>query len=156
MRIQSEPTKAVVSVVEMAEMVGLSKSRFYTLMEQGVFPKPVENAATKRPVFDYEAQRRVIQVRTTGIAADGRPVLFNRKLNKTRKPVQGRNSKPDSSRYRYAELTDALKSLGLTATNEAVAQAVGELYPSGTNAHDQGEVIRKVFIHLQSGAGNRH
>jgi hypothetical protein len=143
MRVQNEPTKAVVSVVEMSEMVGLSKSRFYTLMDEGVFPKPVENAATKRPVFDFDTQ----------IAADGRPVLFNRKLNKVRKPVHGRNSRPDSTQY--GELTDSLKSLGLTTTNEAVASAITELYPNGTNGTDEGEVIRRVFLYLQSNGANK-
>ena len=149
MRIQHEPTKAVVSVVEMAEMVGLSKSRFYTLMDEGVFPKPVSFAATKRPVFDFDTQKRVLDVRRTGITADGRPVLFNRKLTKTRKPVQGRNSLPDSTEF--VDLTDALKSLGLTTTNAAVAQAIAELFPNGDwKDGDQGEVIRQVFLHLQS------
>jgi hypothetical protein len=153
MRVQNEPTKAVVSVVEMSEMVGLSKSRFYTLMDEGVFPKPVENAATKRPVFDFDTQKKVLEVRRTGIAADGRPVLFNRKLNKVRKPVHGRNSRPDSTQY--GELTDSLKSLGLTTTNEAVASAITELYPNGTNGTDEGEVIRRVFLYLQSNGANK-
>ena len=149
MRVQQEPSKAVVSVVEMSEMVGLSKSRFYTLMEEGVFPKPVSFAATKRPVFDFDTQKRVLDVRRTGIAADGRPVLFNRKLNKLRKATLGRNSVPHSTGF--DELTDALKSLGLTTTNEAVAQAVGDLYSDGDwKDSDKGEVIRKVFLQLQS------
>ena len=149
MRVQQEPTKAVVSVVEMSEMVGLSKSRFYTLMEENVFPKPVQNAATKRPVFDFETQKRVLNVRRTGIAADGRPVLFNRKLNKLRKATLGRNSVRDNTKF--AELTDALKSLGLTTTNEAVASVVADLYSDGDwKAADQGEVIRKIFLQMQS------
>lgn len=149
MRIQQEPTKVVVSVVEMAEMVGLSKSRFYTLMDDGVFPGPVQNAASKRPVFDFDTQQRVLEVRRTGIANDGRPVLFNRKLTKTRKPVQGRNAKPDSTEF--SELIAALKGLGLTTTTEAIGHAVAELYPNGMNGHDQGEVIRKLFLALQAG-----
>ena len=146
MRVQNEPTKAVVSVVEMSEMVGLSKSRFYTLMDEGVFPKPVQNTATKRPVFDFDTQKKVLSVRRTGIAADGRLVLFNRKL---RKATQSRNTVPDSTEF--AELTDALKSLGLTTTNDAVAQAVADLYSDGDwKEADQGEVIRQVFLHIQS------
>ena len=147
MRIPQEPTKSVVSVVEMASMVGLSTSRFYSLMDEGVFPKPVENAATKRPVFDFDTQKKVLAVRNTGISADGRPVLFNRKLKKTRKSVQDRNVKPDSN---YDDLTVALKGLGLTVTHEAVAQAIPELFPDGIEDTDEGEVIRRVFLHLQT------
>ena len=51
----------------------------------------------------------------------------------------------------FAVLTDALKSLGLTTTNEAVASAVVDLYADGDwKEADQGEVIRKVFLQLQS------
>ena len=148
MRIQQEPTKAVVSVVEMADMVGLSKSRFYTLMDDGVFPGPVQNAATKRPVFDFDTQKKVLDVRNSGISVDGRPVLFNRKLSKNRKPAKSRNRTSDSTSY--DELIAALKSLGLTATYQAVAQAVTELFPNGIDdGQDEGDVIRAVFLHLQ-------
>jgi len=39
MPVQDKPTKAVVSVVEMASMLDLSKSRLYSLMSNGIFPR---------------------------------------------------------------------------------------------------------------------
>ena len=47
---------------------------------------------------------------------------------------------------------DALKGLGLSSTAQAVAEAVAALYPSGLAGHDQGDVIRRVFLHLQGGS----
>jgi hypothetical protein len=45
----SEETKAVVTVSEMARMVGLSRARFYQLQRAGVFPPPERDAETGRP-----------------------------------------------------------------------------------------------------------
>jgi hypothetical protein len=48
-------TKTVVSVSEMAAMVGLSRARFYQL--QGTaFPIPVYDVATRRPVYTEDMQ----------------------------------------------------------------------------------------------------
>jgi hypothetical protein len=46
-------------------------------------------------------------------------------------------------------LIDALKGLGLTPAPQLVMEAVTELYPSGINGLDLGDVIRKTFLHLQ-------
>ena len=49
-----------------------------------------------------------------------------------------------------AELMEALKSLGLAASDEAVKAALLDLYPAGWNGIEQGEVVRRVFLYLQS------
>jgi hypothetical protein len=49
-------TKAVVTVSEMARMVGLSRARFYQLVEAGVFPPPVYCVSTRRPMYVEELQ----------------------------------------------------------------------------------------------------
>lgn len=147
MSLPEKPTKAVISVVEMSSMVGLSKSRFYALIETGIFPSPVRNASCKRPVFDLELQQRCLDIRHTGIGANGQPVLFNRKHKKTgAKPRQKRHEATSA----HAEIIAALKSLGLTTTPGSVQEALDELYPDGCSEIDQGEVIRKVFLHLQT------
>ena len=43
-----------------------------------------------------------------------------------------------------------MKSLGLTATNEAVTQALTEMYPNGVDGIDQGDLIRRVFLNLKA------
>ena len=168
MSVQDKPRKAVVSVVEMATMLDLSKSRFYALMQAGVFPSPIrqprirpesvpDESATppepaqheshKRPVFDLELQQRCLEIRTTGIGANGQPVLFNRKRRKLAQPKARRNGQPVSEEH--GELVEALKSLGLTATAEEVQAALGELYANGWAEVERGEVIRRLFLHLR-------
>lgn len=146
MPVQQLPAAASVSAT--AELCQLSRSRFYDLMNAGVFPKPVQHPSSNRPIYNRDLIEKCLEIRQTGVGFNGEPFVFNRKLIKNRKPVHGRNSRPDSTQY--GELTDALKSLGLTTTNESVASAVAELYPSGTNGQDQGEVIRRVFLHIQA------
>ena len=56
-----EPAKVVVTVTEMAQMVGLSRSRFYGLMKEGVFPEPSRNGDTNRPYYDRAQQEQCLQ-----------------------------------------------------------------------------------------------
>lgn len=129
-------------------MVALSKSRFYALIQAGIFPAPVRHQSCKRPVFDLNLQQKCLDIRRTGIGANGQPVLFNRKQKATAK-------RPHSSAQRstngHADLIEALKSLGLTTTAGAVEEALAKLFPNGCDGTDQGEVIRRVFLQLQTG-----
>src|SRR5271156_6193222 len=69
-------TKAVVSVAEMARMCGLSRARFYQLVEAGVFSPPLYRIDTKRPFFNQEMQEVCLEVRRKNCGINGRPVLF--------------------------------------------------------------------------------
>lgn len=142
MTIPDKPTKAVVSVREMAEMCLLSRSRFFALIQSGVFPSPVRNGACKRPVYDLELQQKCLDIRRTGIGLNG-PVLFNRKAKTTTKKARPKLASD------HADLLDALKSLGLQTTAEAVDGALRELFPSGWSDVDDGQRVRQVFLHLQ-------
>ncbi|MHC4093389.1 MAG: helix-turn-helix transcriptional regulator, partial [Planctomycetota bacterium] len=61
----SQVTKQCVSVTEMSRMVGLSRARFYQLMNQGVFPTPARRGETNRPFYDREGQEQCLLVRRT-------------------------------------------------------------------------------------------
>ncbi len=142
--------EVVVSVRRMAELCQLSRSRFYDLVDAGVFPKPVQHPSSNRPMFDRQLQDKCMEIRRTGIGANGIPVLFNRKPKKTdpAKPKAERpvRREPDPV---IESLLDALKGLGLTPTQQVVSDAVAELFPSGVMGLDQGDVIRKSFLFLQ-------
>ena len=71
--------KAAVSVSEMAEMCEISRSRWYELVEAGVFPGPVVLLPIKRPVYDRSLIEKCLQIKETGIGLSGTPVVFNRK-----------------------------------------------------------------------------
>ena len=45
---------------------------------------------------------------------------------------------------------EALQLLGLTTTDQVVCEAINQLYPTGIVGLEQGDVVRKVFVHLQT------
>jgi hypothetical protein len=131
----------------MADLCQLSRSRFYDLIEAGVFPKPVHHPSSNRPMYDRDMQEKCLEIRETGIGANGLPVLFNRK---PRKGLPLPRKKAGEKKADHADLLDALKGLGLTTTAQVVNEAVSALYPNGLTGIEQGDLVRKVFLHLQA------
>ncbi len=151
MRDQQVQTKAVVCVAEMARMVGLSRARFYQLVQAGTFPKPEYHPQTKRPFYPEELQRVVLDVRRRNCGVDGRPVLFyarGPRPTAPAKPTRAAKAKP--TKPGHAELLVGLAALGLTtATAAQVEAALKSVYPQGVGTTDQGEVLRAVFLFLK-------
>src|SRR5262249_33620852 len=142
--------KAIVTVSEMAGMVGLSRARFYQLQKAGVFPAPSYQAG--RPVYTEDQQGVCLEVRRRNRGIDGRPVLFysrRRGTEPTRRPP--RASKPVPKNKGIAALLDGLNALGLTTTTAAqVLKVTEQLFPKGTGGLDQGEVLKRVFLYLKN------
>jgi hypothetical protein len=149
-------TKTVVSVAEMARMVGLSRSRFYQLIGTA-FPRPERQEETERPIYTEEQQAICLEVRRRNCGVDGKPILFY-----ARRPITSARPKPlkpklEPKNKDVAALVEGLNALGLaTATGSQVQTITDELYPNGTEGIDQGEVLRAVFLHLkrQNSANN--
>lgn len=157
MREQVVSTKAVVTVSEMARMVGLSRARFYELVEAGVFPTPVYCVSTRRPMYVEELQTMCLNVRRRNCGVNGKPVLFyargHRTTTPTVKPSKQPVAKPKTT-VAHADLIDGLSTLGLFATPAQVGEAVAAIYPAGVNGSDRGQVLRAVFLRLKaSGSG---
>ena len=138
MMTKIEPqTKAVVSVSEMARMLGLSRARFYQLLGT-TFPKPITDEASGRPCYPEELQRVCLEARRRNCGIDGKPVLFYaRRLKPT---VTRRTSKPKPVVQRdglLTEVADAIRSLGMKAVSDGqVAVVIKELYPAGLSGTD--------------------
>ena len=79
-------------------------------------------------------------------SSDTRPILFNRKPNKGSPPHR---KKAEDKKADHTHLLDALKGLGMTTTAQVVDEAVAALYPNGLAGIEQGDLVRKVFLHLQ-------
>jgi len=141
-------TKAAVSVSEMAELCQISRSRWYEMVASGIFPKPIQLPTMKRPVYDRSLQQKCLEIRATGIGLNG-PVLFNRKPKKGVQPKH-KAQLPAKDQRLVEPILEAIKGLGLSTTPQVVSDAVAMLYPSGIAGQDQGDVIRKVFLHLQA------
>jgi len=144
-------SKTVVSVAEMARMVGLSRARFYQLVAEGFFPSPVYDVATRRPFFNEEMQAICTEVRRRNCGVNGKPILFyaaRHPLGQQPKPVKKPKAEP-RQKNQYADLLDGLRSLGLEVTATQVEPVVKEMFPGGIQTLDCGEVIRAVFLRLK-------
>lgn len=142
--------RAAVSVSEMASLCQLSRSRFHALVREGIFPRAVQPGEGKRPYYTQELIQQCLDIRRTGIGQNGRVVLFNRRTGKKADRKRPAAQPPTAE---HPELVESLRSLGLTATGQAVAAAVQVVFPGGIEGVDQGEVVRKVFLHLQGRRG---
>ena len=142
--------KQAVSVAEMARMVGLSRARFYQLVGS-TFPHPVHDVKSRRPFYPTDLQSVCLEVRRRNFGIDGRPVLFYARRMVIAPAVPRRAVKrPAPVNNQYDDLLDGLRALGLfDATAAQVGAAVKELYPSGVNGNDEGEVLRAVFLALR-------
>ena len=138
--------KPIVSITEMAQMVQLSRARFYQLLEQGFFLKPLHDERSKRPYYDLELQKKILEARQSGIGADGSYMLFySARKNGTTSPQKKKHVDPV-----IKELTETLESMGLETTPELVKRGLAEVYPDGTETVEQGVVIRELFRYFKN------
>jgi hypothetical protein len=151
-----DETKAVVTVLEMARMVGLSRARFYQLQKAGVFPAPTYQAG--RPVYTEDQQQVCLEVRKKNRGVNGEPILFYARRRAAEPNKRRKRADPLPPKNKdIAGLLDGLNALGLTtATAAQVVKVTEELFPEGTTGMDQAEVLRAVFLHLKrrNQAGN--
>ncbi|MFG0326012.1 MAG: helix-turn-helix transcriptional regulator [Phycisphaerales bacterium JB037] len=145
------------SVADMARAVGLSRSRFYALMESGTFPPPIYLIATRRPFYDERLKEQCLEIRRSGLGLNGEPVLFYPKRigNPTRAP--GRSSsarKRPTARAvdpRIRHLAEMLKGLGIAEPQPAaIDAALRDCFPEGVEGRDDSELVAAVFRRLRS------
>ena len=139
--------KPIVSMTEMANMIQLSRARFYQLLDAGFFPKPLHDKRSNRPYYDLELQKKCIESRQSGIGVDGSYMLFYspRKTESDSHILKKKRVNPV-----IKELTETLESMGLETTSKQVKQGLSELYPDGTTDVEQGVVIRELFRYFKS------
>lgn len=146
--------REVISVREMAERLGLSRGRFYELVEEGFFLPPIFLLSNRRPAYAAEMARRNEIAKMVGIGVNGAPKVFYRRretpATQSSGPRSSSNARSTRREDRLTPIKRALVSLGLSnVADEQVAAAVAELFPSGLDELEEGDVIRAVFRHLR-------
>lgn len=131
----------ICSVTAMAKRVRLSRPRFYELLAEGVFPRPLYSPRTKRPFYTPDLQKKCLEIRRTGVDLGGQPVVFStpRKTIESKKP----------SGADYDGLTRMLRSMELRVTNCQVEKAIAKLYPRGaTQGITEESMVRDLYLHF--------
>lgn len=137
-------TSRFITVKELCDLLGLSKSRFYTLQKRGIFPAAIRSPSNNRPVFDQELVRQCLGIVKTRVGANGQPVTFNRKTKRTQTP----GTPASTASPKHSELIDALASLGLSTNAAKVDDALKSLPNQGSDL-EHPELVRQVFLQLR-------
>lgn len=150
---------AVVSVTQMAAMVGLSRAQFHYHVRCGAFLPPVYCTATRRPLYPRKLQLRNLKVREDQVGIDGRYVLFyeqrqpNDATNPAHAPASGRRNNTRaarSPRVQHDGLIEGLRGLGLSnVTSDVAAAAVRLAFPDGTAGVGHSDLLRGVYRHIR-------
>lgn len=147
------------SVSDVARMMGLSRQRFYQLMQKGLVPPPLHyDNDCPRPYYDRNLQQLCLEVRRRNRGINGKPILFYSPRSpmaaKPRKPSKakpkGKSPKADS---KFSGVAEALHTLGVETTAAEVKAVVAELFPEGVADPEDGDVLRSVFRHLRNAKG---
>jgi hypothetical protein len=144
--------KHAVTVTEMAEMVGLSRSRFHQLLGK-VFPLPLYDLRSRRPFFTEDQQQVILDLRASNCGIDGKPVLFYASRSKraaAKAKVRRKLENATVGSVLPTQLTKAVRSLGLKTVRPAeVEDTLRRLYPNGTDGIATIELVRSVFLKLK-------
>ena len=116
---------AYVSVSAMAELLQLSRSRLYQLIDQGVLLKPVYLLTNKRPIYTKEMAVRNLQVKHDNVGINGEIVMFYSARPKIKPAKLKRATKQPAEQHvvssnRHADLIEALEALGLDNITESL------------------------------------
>ncbi len=136
--------KSVCSTTVMARKLALSRSRFYDLVKQGVFPRPVNCPDTSHLFYTLELQQQCLQVKQTGIGINGKPVLFYT----SRKRSTGRKKSADDIDHDYfaMNLFGILKNMGKTLSKSQLRDILKAMYPNGLPEWPIDQVeLKKIF-----------
>ena len=120
------------------------------LVKAGVFPAPLYDVETKRPYYPEDLQAQCLEVRKRNLGINGKVIMFYaRRPGLTATPKAKTPKVRPKETERYPDILEGLTALGLVVTSAQVAEAVGQVFPQGTEGTDPGEVIRKVFLRLK-------
>ena len=161
-----EAVKEIVTISEMARMTRLSRSRFYQLMKEGVFPEPQRNATTNRPFYDRSQQEACLEVRRRNCGVNGRPVLFYLRPSlqpispsisrRHKKPKVAKQDDQKASGHNHrdpliSDLRHGLAQLGMPNIEEStIRAALADQYPDGWQNVEPGAMLMGVFRRLRS------
>ncbi|MBE0536850.1 MAG: hypothetical protein IH624_14385 [Phycisphaerae bacterium] len=147
------------NVSVMSKLLGLSRSRLYQLITEGVILQPVYLIANRRPVFTREMALCNLRVKEQNVGVNGQVIMFYTSRRNDSPVARSKPSPVEKMREketrspqveRHMELIEALEALGIE--NIKVAQidsAIRKCFPDGAENIGEDEILREVFRQLQ-------
>ena len=143
----------VVSINQLCQLMGVSRSRYYQLLADGFILPPLYYLESKRAYFTREMAERNIAVIRNNCGLNGKICLFYNTNRRTGslpiKPAKNREQKPkpaSDNKNSYQDLIEGLTQLGLQDVKPSqVESVISKLYPEGIQNQDEGEVLKAVY-----------
>lgn len=150
----SRPRKAAYSVAETAALCGISRSRFYDLVESGVMPPPVYSLRSRRPHYPADLAALCVRVRETNVGFDGHFVMFYDRKPKSQTPVQATESPRTGRKVTTpdpltTEMLETLRAMGVRAGEVEMIDAIRNRCPAGVAEATFETDLRAVFDALR-------
>ena len=145
-KAMSESRKSIVSITDMAKLIGLSRQRFGQLVREGVFPPPDHDERSGRPFYDSIKQQQCLLVRQTNTGINGQPILFYAKRMDT--GAKRSKSKPPEPKTSTL-ISESLAQLGVMVTMRDIEAATASVFPGGTTSIAQETVLKSLFLHFR-------
>ena len=122
---------------EMSEILGISKTRLYDLIRDGILPQPLRNPSNNRPYWSSELADSCRHVVKSRVGLNGQPYTPNRKGKK--------NTSTTLPRDRHESLISSLAALGVAASPKQIDEALKSLPPN----LEEGDLVKQIFLRLR-------
>ena len=155
MSVDNNSIPEILSITQMANLLDLSRSRFYQLTSEGIFLPPIYSTSNKRPYFTAEIAQRNIAVKRHNLGVNGKICLFYSSRNNspsfTHKKKSGKNKlQNNTTEDKYEDLRQGLGALGLSNISDGqIESALKKSFPQGTENIPEGEILRAVFLSIK-------
>ena len=153
-RLTPDNNSQIITMRQMASLLGISRSRLYQLISQGVLLPPVHLISNRRPFYTETMSQRNLQVTNNNLGINGQVILFypSRNLKKPNKPKPEKTAKRKSKNVqdKHHDLIRDLENLGLDNLASAkVEAAIATLFPETKDQQDYDHLLITIFRHLK-------
>jgi hypothetical protein len=150
--MEEKPIPDYLSINQLCSLMGISRSRYYQLISEGLILPPVQSDS-KRPYFTRELALKNLEVKKNNIGVNGKICIFynciSSSISSAKKPVKKDNKKQTNNKY--DDLIIGLNSLGIQNIKpDQVDDAIKKCFPDGTGQVDEGEVLKQVFCLIRA------
>lgn len=143
----------IVSINQLCLLMGISRSRYYQILNENIILPPIYSPGSKRPYYTRVMALRNIQVKKDNVGINGKICLFynTRKPAITKTPTPRKTKTIASGSNQYQELIEGLESLGLTDVKPSqIEAAIKKTYPGPIDDIPEGELLRSIYCTIKA------
>ena len=137
----------IVSINQLCSMMGISRSRYYQILAEGLIHPPVYTDS-KRPYFTRELAIKNLEVKKNNIGVNGSICIFynsNISISSAKNNTNKKEQKKKTTN-KNTDLIEGLSCLGLDDIKSSqVEEVLKKCFPNGTENIEDGEILRQVF-----------